>query len=191
MDQERPEQEGNAPESVTPEATAPENSAPTHVAQEPTAAAPTAEEAASAGKADLAKRFIAAVIDGAISAVIGLIPIIGGLIGAAYILTRDGFDYDFMKHRSVGKQLMKLRPVPLDGKPMTLQTSIRRNWPLVFGSLTQVLLFIPVIGWLLIPLVGIAAAVLTITEIVLVISNSEGRRLGDRFANTKVIESEA
>ena len=32
-----------------------------------------------------------------------------------YILTRDGFEYDFMKYRSIGKQLMKLRPVIVDG----------------------------------------------------------------------------
>lgn len=182
MDQERPEQEGEVQESAAQE---PE------VQDEPLAAAPVAAESDTTGKADLMKRFIAVVIDGAIAAVIGFIPVVGGLVGAAYILTRDGFDYDFMKQRSVGKQLMKLRPIALDGSKMTLRSSIRRNWPLVFGSLTQVLLFIPVIGWLLIPLVAIAAAVLGIVEIVLVLTNSEGRRLGDRVANTKVIESEA
>jgi uncharacterized RDD family membrane protein YckC len=175
MDPQRPEQEDTAQAPAVQEAAPP---------------VPATAESAGAGKADLVKRFIAAIIDGAISAVIGLIPVVGGLVGAAYILTRDGFDYDFMKHRSVGKQLMKLRPVTLDGSPMTLQTSIRRNWPLVFGSLTQVLLFIPVIGWLLIPLVAIAAAVLGIVEIVLVLTNDEGRRLGDRMARTKVVESE-
>ena len=70
-------------------------------------------------------------------------------------------------------------------------TSVRRNWTLVFGSLAQVLIFIPIIGWLLIPIVGIVGAILGIVEIVLVLTNDEGRRWGDRLAGTKVIESQA
>lgn len=150
-------------------------------AQEPTSTT-------SPAKADLLKRAIAAIIDGAIASVVGLIPAIGGLIGAAYILFRDGFDYEFMDGRSVGKKLMKLRPVRLDGQKMTLQDSARRNWPLMFGSLTTVLLVIPVIGWVLIPFVAIAAAIIGIIELVLVLTNEEGKRWGDKMASTKVIE---
>lgn len=139
-------------------------------------------------KADLTKRFVAVLIDGVIASLIGLIPVIGGLAGAAYILLRDGFDFEFMDSRSLGKKLMKLRPVRLDGEKMDLTVSAQRNWPLVFGSLVQVLLFIPVIGWLLIPIVGIIALVLVVLELVLVLTNPEGRRWGDKLAGTKVIE---
>lgn len=140
-------------------------------------------------KADLTKRFVAAIIDGAVAAVIGLIPVIGGLIGLVYILLRDGFEFEFMDYRSVGKKLMKLRPIRSGNLPMDLSMSFQRNWPLVFGSLVQILLFIPVIGWILIPIVALVGLALAITEIVLVFTNPEGKRWGDRLAGTKVVET--
>ena len=143
---------------------------------------------AAGEKADLVKRFVAAIIDGAVAAVVGMIPVIGGLVGLTYILLRDGFEFDFMDYRSVGKKLMKLRPVKDDGTRMTLRDSFQRNWPLVFGSLVQILIFIPVIGWILIPFVALAGLALGIAEIVLVFTNPEGRRWGDRLAGTKVVE---
>ena len=152
---------------------------------------PVSEEsgAKNAGeKADLGKRFIAIIIDAVIAILVGLIPIIGGLIGAAYMLLRDGLDYEFMDHRSVGKKLVKLRPVTLDGKPVDIGVSIKRNWMFALAGLAYFLVFIPILGWALIPLVGIAALVIGIVELILVIVNKEGRRWGDKLANTKVIE---
>jgi uncharacterized RDD family membrane protein YckC len=151
--------------------------------------APQESTSASAGKkADLGKRFIAAIIDAAIAAVVGFIPFIGGFIGAAYILLRDGLAYDIMDHRSVGKRLMKLRPVALDGGVVDINTSIKRNWMFALGALTQPLLFFPIIGWVLMSAIGGAALIIGIMEIVLVITNKEGRRWGDQLANTKVME---
>ena len=49
-------------------------------------------------KPDILKRIVAAIIDGAIAAVLNLIPLIGSLAGLAYILVRDGMDFDFMKN---------------------------------------------------------------------------------------------
>ncbi|MFN3414252.1 MAG: RDD family protein [Thermoanaerobaculum sp.] len=88
------------------------------------------------GKADLGKRFIAALIDGILAAGVSFIPIVGGIIAALYILLRDGLDVEFMDKRSIGKKLMKLRPVRLDGQPMDPVTSAKRNLPLAasFGS---------------------------------------------------------
>jgi len=106
-----------------------------------------------------------------------------------YILFRDGLDFDFMRHRSLGKRIMKLEVVRLDGAPMDLVTSARRNWPLAFGSLVQVLLFIPFLGWALIPFVGIAALVLVVIEIVKVFTAAQARRLGDEMAGTRVVVS--
>jgi len=145
--------------------------------------APTKETKAKGnGKADLGKRFVAAIIDVAIAFVVGLIPIIGGLIGAAYMLLRDGFAFDFMDHRSLGKKLMKLRPVTLDGTPVDINVSIKRNW--VF-AVPLVLMVIPIIGWVLAPIIGVAIGII---ECVLVLTDEEGRRMGDKIANTKVIE---
>lgn len=139
------------------------------------------------GKPDTVARFLAFLIDAVAVAAIGLVPVIGGLVGIAYVLARDGLDFDFMDGRSIGKKLMKLRPVRLDGQPMDLSTSVMRNWPLTLGSLAQVLIYIPVIGWILIPFVGIAGLVLVVIEILRVLNDPEGRRWGDQLAGTKVI----
>ena len=167
----------------------PSTDAPSPTPGPTNAAAAGATVLTAAGeKADLVKRFVAAIIDGAVASVIGLIPVIGGLVGLAYILLRDGFEFEFMDYRSIGKKLMKLRPVRSEGKKMDYETSFRRNWPLVFGSLVQILIFIPVIGWILIPIVAIVGIALLITEVVLVFTNPEGKRWGDRLAHTKVVE---
>ncbi len=143
-------------------------------------------------KADITKRIIAALIDGVISAVCSyLIPWIGGLIGAAYMVSRDGLELSFMPQRSVGKSIMKLKPVQLDGKPMDLQASVMRNWMFGLGPIIGILAFIPFLGWMLIPLVSLLALILVIVEVVLVFQDENGRRFGDKLANTQVIESEA
>ncbi len=141
-------------------------------------------------KADLAKRFVAAVIDAVIGIVIGLIPAVGGLAAAAYWAVRDGLEFEFMHHRSVGKHVMKLRPVTLDGSPMDIMVSIRRNWMFALGGVVELLWWIPFIGWLFVIPVALAAFVIGVLELYLVITDPEGRRLGDKIANTKVIEVE-
>lgn len=154
----------------------------------PTGTAVSPAAAATAAKPDIGKRAIAAIIDGAIAGAVGLVPVVGGIVGALYILLRDGFEYEFMDGRSIGKKLMKLRPVRLDGGKMDLQTSGRRNWPVALGSLASVLVIVPVLGWILFPLVIIAAGILGIIEIVSVLTSADGRRWGDKLAGTKVIE---
>ena len=148
---------------------------------------PTTPASSARARPDAMTRFLAFFIDAVTVAVVGLVPVIGGLVGIAYVLVRDGLTYDFMDGRSIGKRIMKLRPVRLDGLPMNLETSIRRNWPLAFGSLAQVLIFIPVIGWILIPFVGIAGAIIVVIEIVRVLTSADGRRWGDAMAGTEVV----
>jgi hypothetical protein len=148
-------------------------------------------DAGSAGdKADLGKRFVAAAIDGGIGIVIGLIPAVGGLAAAAYWAVRDGMEFEFMHHRSVGKHLMKLRPVTLDGSPMDITASVRRNWMFALGGIVELLWWIPFIGWLFVIPVALAAFAIGVLELYLVITDPEGRRLGDKIANTMVIEVE-
>ncbi len=153
----------------------------------PGEAGPAGASAAVGATPDTLTRFVAFLIDAVAVALIGLVPVIGGLAGTAYVLFRDGLDIEFMNRRSLGKKLMKLTVVRTDGQPMDLTASARRNWPLVFGSLAQILIFVPVLGWILIPFVLLAGAVFVIIEIVRVTTNPEGRRLGDGYAGTRVI----
>jgi uncharacterized RDD family membrane protein YckC len=148
----------------------------------------TSQRANMAGKADLGKRFIAHIIDSVVAYVIGLVPIIGGIAGAAYLVCRDGLEVDFMDRRSFGKKIMKLRPIRLDGQPMDLEASARRNWMWGIGALISLLLYIPIIGWILIPVVAVIAVAIGLYEVYKVITDDEGRRWGDQLANTKVVE---
>jgi uncharacterized RDD family membrane protein YckC len=160
----------------------------------PESAAPPAPPAA--GKADLGKRVVAAIID-AIPALIvsfafGLIPFIGGIIGgvlaAGWWLVRDGLDLDFADKRSLGKKIMKLRPIRLDGQPMTMDVSVKRNLPLAFYCVGYLLWIVPVLGHLVSIPIFIVGALVGLIEGVLTITDAEGRRWGDKMAGTKVIE---
>jgi uncharacterized RDD family membrane protein YckC len=144
--------------------------------------------AAPAGKADLSKRFLASLIDAVIAVLLGLIPVVGEIVGGVYWLVRDGLEVEFMDRRSLGKKVMKLRPVRRDGAPMNIETSARRNWMFALGAVVAVLLFIPALGWLLAIPVALAALVLGVIEVVKVLTDEEGRRWGDRLAGTKVVE---
>lgn len=163
---------------------------------EPQAAEPMAPGGSeSAGteastKPDVGKRVIAFVIDLVIAMVLSIIPLIGSLLGAVYMLVRDGLDIEYMKGRSLGKKVMGLRPVRSDGQPMDIMTSIMRNWPLALGALASSVNYAPLLGLfglsILISLVGF---VLLLVEIYYVLTSSDGRRWGDRLANTHVVES--
>ena len=157
--------------------------------------------AAATGKAPLGKRAVALVLDsliaGAIAGVLGLLGTrmgaVGILLGAAYTLLRDGLTLEFASGRSVGKQLMSLDVLRLDGRPMDIETSIRRNWPLAIGSVLSGLggLVGGGLGAILGAGVGaVVGAVIGLVEIVLVFTDAQGRRLGDRTAGTEVVEAE-
>ena len=150
-------------------------------------AAPAGAEAAPPVKADIGKRFIAAIIDAVIAMVVGFIPFIGGIIATAYWLLRDGMDIDFMDHRSIGKKLVKLRPVTLDGSPVDIMTSVKRNWMFALGGVAQFLAY-TIIGLLLAIPLAFLVFLIAIVEVILVLTDAEGRRLGDKIADTIVIE---
>lgn len=139
-------------------------------------------------KADLGKRLIAAIIDGILAAGVSFIPVIGGIIGGLYMLLRDGLELDFMDRRSIGKKLTMLRPVRLDGQPMDPVTSAKRNLPLAVGAVGSIFLVIPILGWLVAVLFAVVGLAIAIVEMVLVLTDPEGRRMGDKLAGTKVIE---
>lgn len=175
-------------------------------------------EARALPKASLGRRVSAALIDGAVVFVVGLIPLIGVIIGLAYVLTRDSIVYtlrknESFKNRSLGKKLLGLRVVNLSGADeVDIMMSIKRNSILVIGA---------IIGFALSPIIAIVVASMVATvnpyavgmsgivgflgllpaflvmivsllpaavESLLVIANRSGVRLGDKFANTHVAE---
>lgn len=131
---------------------------------------------------------IAAVIDGILAAGVSLIPVVGGIVGGLYILLRDGLGLEFMDKRSIGKKLMKLRPVRLDGQPMDPVSSAKRNLPLCVGAVGSVFLVIPLLGWIVALLFAAIGLAIAAFELVLVLTDAEGRRMGDKLAETKVVE---
>lgn len=104
-----------------------------------------------------------------------LIPSAGLFIGIFYLLISDGI----FKGKSIGKKFLRLRVVNLERQSHAdFRDSIVRNLSL---GLPLLFLTIPIIGWLL------YGAVL-IFELILIIGDSEGKRLGDHLANTGIME---
>ena len=144
---------------------------------------PKITEPQDLAKADIGKRAVAAIIDIVISYIIGLIPIIGGLIGAAYMALRDGFTFEPFVGQSLGKKLLNLRAVVVEsGENCDYMLSIKRNLPFIIPMIFMV---IPVVGWIIGAVLWIIALII---EIILVITDENGERLGDKIAGTRVIE---
>ena len=139
-------------------------------------------------KADLSQRFFAALVDVFIAGLLGLVPLLGDLLAVVYMLTRDAIFYVVMttgdwRGRSFGKRLMGLRVVRTGGGPVDLAVSVKRNLPLVVGS---VILMVPLIGKFVGPLVALAFIAL---EIVAIVTDPRGRRIGDRLGDTTVVRA--
>ena len=141
-------------------------------------------------KADPVKRIIAFVIDAVASIIVGFIPFVGGIIGALYMLLRDALPIEALEYKSIGKKLLKLSVVKTEepASKIDYATSARRNWMFALGPIMLFFLFIPIIGWIIDILLGIAVLILVIIEIVKLFTNEKGLRLGDKMAGTMVIE---
>lgn len=142
-------------------------------------------------KADVARRFLAflidAVLSGIVGAVIGFIaPVLGAVVSAGYMIARDGVDVDFMDRRSIGKRLLHLRPVRLDGRPMDLEASLRRNWMFGIGGIAQATFNFGLGG-----VVSLIGTIIVIYEIYRVTTDPAGRRWGDELAGTQVVDETA
>ncbi|MEM1093686.1 MAG: RDD family protein [Bacteroidota bacterium] len=149
------------------------------------------QESTLHAKADLGKRFIAKLIDSLIAAALGVVvasfsATLGGIAGSVYLLVRDGLEFDFMNQRSIGKHVMGLRVVRLDGAPMDIETSMQRNWMWAVGGLLPATMFAN--GFL-----GAAATVILVVVIIgeyyRVVTDPAGRRWGDELAKTQVVEA--
>ena len=145
---------------------------------------------AALSKADPVKRIIAFVIDAIIAMLIGIIPLVGGIIGALYMLLRDALPIEALAYKSVGKKLLKLSVVNVEDPSAKIDyaASAKRNWMFALGPIMLFFVFIPVLGWIIDILLGIALLILLIIEIVKVFSDEKGVRLGDKMAGTMVIE---
>jgi uncharacterized RDD family membrane protein YckC len=119
-------------------------------------------------KADVRKRVYAAAIDSmlVVTAVIlyqRLDSIAFPILGALYLLLRDG-----VRGQSIGKTVCGLTVINLEtGKPATMPASMRRNIIL------------------LVPGANLVAAAL---ELITISRDVQGQRLGDRLAQTQVVE---
>jgi uncharacterized RDD family membrane protein YckC len=119
-------------------------------------------------KADVTKRFFAATIDGLLVATTCALYWSSGSVlflvaSAAYLLLRDA-----VGGQSVGKFLLGLVVISLEtGRPSTLTSSVRRNLLLLLPGANVVAVFL---------------------EAITVIRDPQGQRLGDRLAQTQVIE---
>jgi len=138
-------------------------------------------------KAEAFPRILAYLIDLLIAWLPVFIPVIGALFGSLYLLFKDALMYritgrEEWKNRSIGKKLLDLEVVNLDGEIVDLTVSAKRNLPLTIGNFIAV---VPFVGWVIGPA---TAFVLTVVELIMVLSNEDGRRLGDLWADTKVVK---
>ncbi len=117
--------------------------------------------------------------------------IISGLIVAAYMAARD----IIFKGNSIGKHAMKLKVVDsTTNGPINFMQSLKRNIffviPPALGAIFSIFSIIPFLGiitGLIEVLVGLAALVFFVIEIVKIVSTPEGIRIGDNLAKTKVV----
>jgi hypothetical protein len=127
-----------------------------------------------------------------------VVVILALLADIALVLGRDLTGGD---GRSLGKKLVQIRVVRVGGGAISLRESIRRNMlfapGLVLALIPACLELIPVIGALmgclsalvlLLPrfLAAIGTIVVVVWEIVLIIHEAAGVRLGDKMAETRV-----
>lgn len=74
-------------------------------------------------KANLFKRFIAFLIDGVIASIFIYVPVLGGIVSTVYTLTKDVIAYEItknpdFKNRNIGKKVMGLEVISLEGQNM-------------------------------------------------------------------------
>ena len=129
-------------------------------------------------KAVVLHRVIAKLIDFLLIEVLKQFPPVGIYIGITYLLIADGL----FQGRSVGKKLVGLQTyIPHKKKQASFRESIIRNFPILIAYL---FLFVPFVGWVLF-------SVVIGFELLLMIGNEKGLRIGDEMAHTQVVDSES
>jgi uncharacterized RDD family membrane protein YckC len=144
-------------------------------------------ESSSSRAPDTTTRVLAFLIDGVIAGVLSNVPLVGGLLGAGYFVVRDGLTLDVMNERSLGKHLMGLHVERLDGRPMDIETSVRRNWMWGIGPVASTAAAFPLFGGLISFAVALFGLAVGLYEAYLVLTRDDGRRWGDELAGTRVV----
>lgn len=120
--------------------------------------------------------------------------LISGVLIAAFMAARD----IIFKGNSIGKHVMKLKVVDASTNgPITLIQSIKRNIFFVIPpalsaifSLFSIIPFVGIITGIIDLLIGLAALVFFVIEVIKIVSTPDGIRIGDNLAGTKVIRAE-
>lgn len=138
-------------------------------------------------KAEAFPRILAFMIDGLIAWAPVFIPFLGAIFGSLYLLFKDGLMYqitkkDEWKNKSIGKKIMNIEIVSLDDQLIDLSISAKRNLPLTIGNFIAI---IPLVGWVIGPTI---ALILAVVELIVFLTDEDGRRLGDKWAKTQVIK---
>lgn len=185
------------PPAMEPAPTPPPSDRPASTAGQPPPPAPAHVPPASAtgAKPDSLKRFLAKLVDGLIAAVlfwvIALVlpgwigTFLGTVVAAAYWIVSDGLDLEFMYRRSLGKKLLGLNVVRMDGRPMDIESSARRNWMFALSW------FYYPATWILGLIISLVALVIFVYEVYKVLTEPDGHRWGDELAGTRVVTAEA
>src|SRR3989337_2295771 len=101
------------------------------------------EDSPEYSKASVLNRLVAKIIDLIVAAAFSkLLSPVGFFAGLTYLLIADGF----FDGRSLGKKLIRLRTIRIDGGLCTYKDSILRNISIAVG---YALFFIPYVGWIL------------------------------------------
>ncbi|GMR12802.1 MAG: hypothetical protein BMS9Abin29_0995 [Gemmatimonadota bacterium] len=66
-------------------------------------------------------------------------------------------------------------------------TSVRRNWIFSRGAIIHVFLWVPILGLIVAIPVALAGFALGLAELFLLLTDAEGRRMGDKMAKTRVV----
>jgi hypothetical protein len=123
-----------------------------------------------------------------------IVGFVSAIVSLGYILGRDVLAGD----RSIGKKVQGIRVVTTGGQPLTFVDSAKRNAIFAVGStlglVSATLQLVPCLGdavacllaplWILGFLIGLVAVIL---EIVKITQDADGVRLGDQFAETRVV----
>jgi uncharacterized RDD family membrane protein YckC len=135
---------------------------------------------------DTTLRVLAFFVDGLIAGLLSNLFLVGGVLGAAYFVVRDGLSFRFMRQRSIGKHLLGLRVERRDGRPVDVETSLRRNWMWGLGPVGTVMADVPLLGGPLSAAVGLFGLAVLVYEAYRVLTHPDGRRWGDEWAGTQV-----
>ncbi len=163
-------------------------------------------------KADTVKRVAAVLIDALIAALIylllsilfvflqGLGYLLATAAAAAFLLFRDAIPIGDLKGASPGKRILGLRAIQGNGSLCDFTASAKRNLTVAAGWLVHgaflllglIFSFIPFVKVILDVanvLTGIVVLLALVMELVKVVSDEHGIRLGDLLADTIVIEA--